>query len=171
MFKYHAVMSAFLVAGSIAYDLLLSYDGSFADGIEKGNMEELSVAYVMQRLKRLYGGTAANIAWNLRLLDQNAYITGSVGTDGDEYLERLKEKGVNVSLVRRDTKDVSPTAIIGTDTGERQITFYHPGADQRSQPPDLSSIMDTISLVLISPHSPIAMEQTAARCEIGRAHV
>ena len=121
-------MPTFLAAGSIAYDLLLQYDGSFAEGIDPKHLDELSVGYVTEHLARQYGGTAANIAWNLRLLGQDVYIAGSVGKDGGEYIERLREKGVNISLIQQHGDEVTPTAIIGTDTAERQITFYHPGA-------------------------------------------
>ena len=77
-------MSTFLVAGSIAYDQLLTYDGSFVDGIDTENLDRLSVSFFAQHFVRHYGGTAANIAWNLRLLGQEVYAAGSVGHDGEE---------------------------------------------------------------------------------------
>ena len=158
-------MSKFLVAGSIAYDMLLAYDGSFAAGIDVDKLDELSVGYVTRHLVKHHGGTAANIAWNFALLNQDVGITGSVGSDGKDYLERLKNKGIDVSHVSVREEHVTPTAIIGTDSGERQITFFHPGADFDTQAPDLTKRKETLSHVLVSPHNEVAMQQTALHCQ------
>ena len=157
-------MSSFLVAGSIAYDMLLSYDGSFVDGLDVDKLDELSVGYVTRHLVKHHGGTAANIAWNFALLKQPVMIAGSVGHDGDEYVGRLKDHGIDTSLIIEHPQHVTATAIIGTDSGERQITFYHPGADQETVPPDLAQLAKGIRYVLVSPHNAIAMEQTAHAC-------
>ena len=157
-------MPTFLAAGSIAYDILLSYNGSFVDGIDTSRLNDLSVGYVTEHLVRQYGGTAANIAWNLKLLQQEAIIAGSVGNDGDEYLKRLKKAGIDCSLVTKHADDVTPTAIIGTDTGERQITFFHPGADRMTDAPDVKALKNKVALAIISPHSAFSMERTAQAC-------
>jgi adenosine kinase len=67
----------FLIHGSIAYDQLLGYDGSFVDGIDPKNLQALSVGYVAQHYVRHHGGTAANIAWNLRLLGHAPVVVGA----------------------------------------------------------------------------------------------
>jgi adenosine kinase len=158
-------MPTFLDAGSIAYDMLLHYDGSFADGIDPEHLENLSVGFVTQRLVKRYGGTAANIAWNFRLLGQDICISGSVGGDGEEYLQRLQEKGIALDHVQRRVDETTATAIIASDTGERQITFFHPGADYHTTPPDIATLKSSIGFVIISPHSATAMERTALLCE------
>ncbi len=163
MYPYR--MSTFLVSGSIAYDMLLSYDGSFAEGIDTDNLENLSVAYVTRHLAKHYGGTAANIAWNFKLLNQDVMVAGSVGKDGDEYIDRLKGKDINVSCITQKHEHVTPTAIIGTDSNERQITFFHPGADLETEPPALEAIKDKLSYVLVSPHSTTSMMQTVSLCQ------
>lgn len=157
--------SNFLVTGSIAYDTLLTYDGSFADGIDVDKLDELSVGYVTRHLVKHHGGTAANIAWNFALLKQPVKISGSIGHDGDEYISRLKDRGVDTSLVVQRPEHVTPTAIIGTDSSERQITFYHPGADLETDPPDIPSLKNEISYVLVSPHSVSSMEKTSRLCQ------
>lgn len=158
-------MPTFLAAGSIAYDILLQYDGSFADGIDPAHLSELSVGFVTRHLARHHGGTAANIAWNLRLLSQDVFVAASVGSDAEEYLTRLQKRGVNISFVQREREEVTPTAIVGTDTGERQITFYHPGADRKTEVADLSPIKKNLSYALISPHSVTAMIGLADECQ------
>ncbi|MEK7136652.1 MAG: carbohydrate kinase family protein [Patescibacteria group bacterium] len=158
-------MSTFLAAGSIAFDTLLQYDGSFVDGIDVKELDRLSVGYVTRHLVRHFGGTAANIAWNLRLLNQDVLVAASVGNDAEKYLERLRLKGVNISLVREDREDVTPQAIVATDTGERQITFYHPGADRRTETPDLAPLKSDLSYVCVSPHSVTSMMGLADACQ------
>ena len=49
----------FLVNGSIAFDLLLSHEGSFLAGIDPKNLENLSVNYLAQGFVRHHGGVAA----------------------------------------------------------------------------------------------------------------
>ena len=165
-------MSLFLVAGSIAYDLLLQYDGSFPDGIDRGNLDELSVSFVTRHMEKHHGGTAANIAWNLRLLNQDVIVAASVGSDGKEYIDRLEKVGIDCQLITVHEDEVTPTAIVGTDSSEHQITFFHPGADMKSDVADLASIKDQIMLAIISPHSSFAMERTAFRCqELGIPYV
>jgi len=158
-------MPTFLVAGSIAYDMLLSYDGSFVDGLDVDKLDELSVGYVTRHLVKHHGGTAANIAWNFALLKQPVMIAGSVGHDGDGYVKRLKERGIDMSLVMEYPEHVTATAIIGTDSGERQITFYHPGADLETQPPEFKNLKEKLHYVLVSPHNASAMEQMTRRCQ------
>lgn len=158
-------MPKFLVAGSVAFDVLLSYDGSFADGIDTDKLDALSVGYVTSNLERHHGGTAANIAWNFALLKQDVVINASVGHDGEDYVTRLSNQGIDTSFIQTREMHVTPTAIIGTDSAERQITFFHPGADGETEVPDLSALKDDLSRVLISPHSAVAMEQTALACQ------
>jgi adenosine kinase len=158
-------MPTFLAAGSVAFDTLLQYDGSFVDGIDVAELDRLSVGYVTRHLVRHFGGTAANIAWNLRLLNQDVLVAASVGADAEKYLERLRLKGVNISLVREDREDVTPQAIVATDTGERQITFYHPGADRRTETPDLAPLKSDLSYVCVSPHSVTSMMGLADACQ------
>jgi len=150
----------FLVHGSIAYDLLLSYDGSFVDGIDPTSLEKLSVSYFMPHLKRHHGGTGANIAWNLALLGHTPMLVGAVGADGVEYIDLLKKRGVDTSLVTIDSKAATATAIIGTDDGERQIAFFHPGADAGSTPGKPAK--KDIAYAVIGARDPVAMLRGAA---------
>ena len=52
----------------------------------------LSLSFFCPGMKKEFGGCAANIAYNLRLLDQECILLGSVGSDGKEYLK--KNKGI-----------------------------------------------------------------------------
>jgi adenosine kinase len=154
----------FLVNGSIAYDLLLSHEGSFLSGIDAKNLDKLSVNYVAQGFVRHHGGTAANIGWNLALLGHTPKLVGAVGFDGAEYLELLKERGVDVAWVDQKKDVITATAVIATDNGERQISFFHPGADSLGGLPKLSDDRDDIAYAIISPRNPVLMIKGAAQC-------
>jgi len=151
----------FLVHGSIAYDQLLSFDGSFTDAMDPSALEKLSVSYVMPHLERHHGGTGANIAWNLRLLDQEPLLVGAVGSDGGEYIDLLQHHGVNMTHTEKRMDAVTATAMIGTDSSERQIAFFHPGADGIALLPDTSKEKD-VAYGIVSPRNPVRMLEAAA---------
>lgn len=153
----------FLVNGSIAFDLLLSHDGSFLSGIDTKNLENLSVNYLAQGFVKHHGGTAANISWTLALLGHEPIAIGAVGLDGHAYLALLRERGVITNLIERREDAITATAVIGTDTSERQISFFHPGADGLASLPDFSDEQD-IAHAIISPRSPVLMLKAAHLC-------
>lgn len=154
----------FLVHGSIAYDLLLGYDGSFPDAIDPAHLDELSVSFVAPLYKRHHGGTGANIAWNLKLLGQDPLLVGTVGTDGGPYTALLDGYKISTKHIERRTDAITATAIIATDTAERQITFFHPGADALGSHPDHEEFSDCV-LCIIGPRNAVLMLKAAQLCE------
>lgn len=155
----------FLVNGSIAFDLLLSSDSSFLSGIDPKNLEHLSVNYLAQGFKRHHGGTASNISWNLALLGHMPSVISTVGFDGTEYVELLRERGVDISRVEHIKSAITATAIIATDSAERQISFFHPGADAFGTFPSLKDEREEFSYAIMSPRNPVVMMQGAMECE------
>ncbi len=155
----------FLVNGSIAFDLLLNHEGSFLTGIHADHLENLSVNYLAQGFVRHHGGTAANIGWHLALLGHAPMLVGAVGSDGAEYLAMLKKRGADVSLVEQRTDSITATAVIATDLGERQISFFHPGADGKSALPDLTAHAKTLTHAIMSPRNPMLMLEGARVCK------
>lgn len=153
-----------LVVGSIAYDLLLAYDGSFVDSLKRKALDELSVAYVMPHLVKHFGGTGANIAWNLKLLGGNPVLVGTVGQDGSPYVELLEERGIDTTFVERVGSKFTATAIIATDDREHQITFFHPGADAHGSWPEFSKKSSNFAYAIVSPRDITIMTKALAWC-------
>lgn len=153
----------FLIHGSIAYDLLLHSDSSFSDAIDPKNLETLSVGFLAQRMIKHHGGTAANIAWNLKILEQEPMIIGTVGNDGDAYLNLLKQRGIPVDHIEKKTDLLTATAIIASDEKERQITFFHPGADAKGILPELAKA--DISFAIVGPRDAMLMLRAAEQCK------
>ncbi|MDD5103624.1 MAG: carbohydrate kinase family protein [Candidatus Peribacteraceae bacterium] len=158
-------MKRILITGSIAYDILLGYEGSFADAIDPKSLQHLSLSFFSPRFARHHGGTAANIAWNLRLLGGDPLIVGTVGSDGGSYKALLSERGIDVTYIGEHKEHVTATAIIGTDLDERQITFFHPGADAVGSWPDLSDERDDIVYGIVSPRDTRQMTSGMLWCE------
>jgi adenosine kinase len=154
-----------LVSGSIAYDLLLRYDGSFPDAIDPAHVDELSMAFVTPRFARHHGGTGANIAWNLKLLNQDPLLVGTVGNDGGTYTALLEERGISTKRVDVLREHATSTAIVATDAAEHQITFFHPGADAFGTFPDLSEERDDLAYAIISPRDARMMMQGVDWCQ------
>lgn len=117
-----------LVSGSVAYDTIMVFEGRFADHILPERTHILNVSFLTPRLKREYGGCAANIAYNLRGLGGEPVILAAVGHDGVEYVERLAAAGIDTSAIRIDDSLHTPQAFITTDLADNQINAFHPGA-------------------------------------------
>jgi adenosine kinase len=155
----------FLVHGSIAFDLLLTHDGSFVDAIDPLALDQLSVSFLAQHFARHHGGTATNIAWNLALLGHRPSIVGAVGDDGRAYLQLLEERGIDTSFVRISDDRATATAIIATDNGARQITFFHPGADAESILPSFNGNTPDAGFAIVAPRNASLMIDGARQCK------
>jgi adenosine kinase len=155
-------MKKILVTGTIAYDVLLRYGRSFADAFRGADLEKLSVSFFSEGFAKHHGGTGANIAWHLALLGQQPLLAGAVGHDGGEYLQILEGRGIGVGHVKTYPEHVTATAIIGTDDGDRQIAFFHPGADAADawRAPDEGA--EDIALAIVGARNPMAMTAAAA---------
>lgn len=144
-------MPKILVTGSLTYDLFFTYEGSFQEGITRADLDCLSLCFVTQNHARAHGGTGANIAWNLRLLQQEPLLVGTVGHDGEPYCHMLREQGIQTTHVEMLQNHATSTAVISTDASERQITFFHPGADRDGSWPAARLDPTTISCAIAAP--------------------
>jgi len=151
-----------LVTGSIAYDVLLGYEGSFPDAIDPEAIGRLSVSFFSPHFARHHGGTGANIAWNLKLLGSDPLLVATVGSDGGEYISLLENRGIETRHVEQRNDSVTATAIVGTDSDERQISFFHPGADSYGEWPGISS--DGIVYGIVSARDTTAMVRAMEWC-------
>lgn len=140
-----------LVTGSLSYDLFFRYNGSFQEGIVRADIERLSLCFVTQDHARAHGGTGANIAWNLRLLSEEPLLVGTVGHDGESYRTFLQENGIRAEHIEVLLEHATSTAVIATDSRERQITFFHPGADAAGTWPVSRLDPATIAYAITSP--------------------
>jgi adenosine kinase len=88
----------------------------------------LNVGFLVPDMRREYGGTAGNIAYNLKLLEEPPTIMATVGHDFHPYAQRLSDLGLDTTHVRLVDDHFTAQAFITTDIDDNQITAFHPGA-------------------------------------------
>lgn len=119
---------AILIGGSVAYDRLMTYQGSFKDVILPENIEHLSISFFVGEEKNYFGGCACNVAYSLKLLGENPLIFGVAGDDFQAYEKRLDANEISRELIAIDETNKTATAYILSDNAQRQIAMFAPGA-------------------------------------------
>ncbi|MBI2012088.1 carbohydrate kinase family protein [Candidatus Daviesbacteria bacterium] len=117
-----------LVTGSLAFDYIMDFPGSFADHIDPKKIHILNLSFLVNTLKKEKGGTAGNIAYTLALLKQRVGILSCAGNDFDDYKIFLEKNGVDTSNIKIIPNEGSAMAFITTDKNDNQITGFYPGS-------------------------------------------
>ena len=157
-------MSNILICGSMAYDSIMVFNDYFKNHILPDQIHKLSVAFYVPELKRNFGGTAGNIAYNLSLLNTSALIMATVGEDFQTYVERLSKHEINQDYIKIIPDTLTAQAYITTDLDDNQITAFHPGAMTQSHKNSINSITENIDLAIIAPDGKDGMIQHASEC-------
>ena len=157
-------MSNILICGSMAYDSIMVFNDYFKNHILPDQIHKLSVAFYVPELKRNFGGTAGNIAYNLSLLNTSALIMATVGEDFQTYVERLSKHEINQDYIKIIPDTLTAQAYITTDLDDNQITAFHPGAMTQSHKNSINSITENIDLAIIAPDGKDGMVQHASEC-------
>lgn len=159
-------MGKILIGGSIAYDNIMEFPGLFKDHILPEKIHSLNVSFLVETLKKVRGGTAPNIAYNLSLVGEKASIFGTAGKDFSEYRHWLIENGVETKHIRILEDDFTANCFITTDMANNQITGFYPGAMARDAEISLKDIdLKDVSMVVIAPTEPDAMIKWTKECQ------
>ncbi len=153
---------AAVICGSLAFDTIMAFEGKFADQIMPDQLHILNVSFLVPSLRRDFGGCAGNIAYALKLLGGTPLPMAALGSDGADYLQRLKAQGISTEFVRTVDDSYTAQCFITTDMANNQITAFHPGAMQHAHETQVVSRSD-IRLGIISPDGRCAMLQHAAQ--------
>ena len=70
-------MAQILVAGSLAFDQIMDYQGNFKDHIKTDKVHVLSISFLVEKLMKKKGGCAGNIGYTLALLGEKPRIIGA----------------------------------------------------------------------------------------------
>jgi len=149
-----------LICGSLAFDTITTFPGQFAQQILPDQVHILNVSFLVPTLRREFGGCAGNIAYTLSQLGGEPLVLAAIGSDGQEYLQRLKSWGASTEYVRVIDDSYTAQAIIITDTDNNQITAFHPGAMQSAHMSPVPS-RDDIRVAIVAPDGRDAMLQHA----------
>ncbi len=120
-------MSA-LICGSMAYDTIMVFHDKFKNHILPEKVHILNVSFLVPVMRREYGGCAGNIAYNLKMLDEEPLIMAAVGHDFEPYMQWLSQNGLSSEFIRILDDSYTGQAYITTDEDDNQITAFHPGA-------------------------------------------
>ncbi len=150
-----------LISGSVAFDTIMVFDGHFKDHILADRIHMLNFSFLALELKKVYGGCAANIAFNLNALGGEPVILATVGRDADEYVAHLKSLGLDMSQVKRIEDSYTAQAFITTDIAANQITAFHPGAMNFAHQVEVPKALPAV-FGIVAPNGKEAMLQHAA---------
>ena len=151
---------ASLICGSLAFDAIMSFEGRFAEQILPDQLHILNVSFLVPALRRDFGGCAGNIAYSLKQLGGTPLPMATLGQDGADYLQRLKDLGISTEFVKQVADNYTAQAMIMTDRDNNQITAFHPGAMMQAHITRIEKRSD-ITLGIISPDGRDAMLQHA----------
>lgn len=138
------------ICGSLAYDMIMTFEGKFADHILPDKIHMLNLSFLVPNMKREYGGCAGNIAYGLKLLGGDPRPLATIGSDGTPYMERLKTLGIDERGVKTIAESYTAQCFITTDLANNQITAFHPGAMMASHSAPVASA-GAVKLGLIGP--------------------
>ncbi|NYJ01972.1 adenosine kinase [Nocardioides thalensis] len=158
---------ALLIAGSIATDHLMTFDGQFSDSLVVDQLDKLSVSFLVHDLEVRRGGCAGNISFGLGQLGLHPVLVGAVGEDFADYRAWLERHGVDCAHIH-----VSPTRhtarfVCTNDSTMAQIASFYPGAMSEAREIELKPIVDVVgdpAYVLIGPDDPEGMLRHTDEC-------
>lgn len=154
-----------LVCGSLAFDHLLRFQGSFQQYQTEYQVEALNASLPIHEYRTCYGGCGGNIAYGLGLLGVATTLLSHAGDDfNDSYRQHLKKAGVNCDFVAISPNSrISARCTIISDDHGNQITGFYPGdagPETRLLPSKLPNIGE-IDLAHLGPEAPDLMARQA----------
>ncbi len=159
-----------IVTGSIGFDYIMDFPGRFADRIMPEKIHQISLSFLVDDLKKQWGGTAGNISYSLGLLDTRPTLFATAGNDFAPYKKFLEKNNVDTHYVK-EHKDISTGSyFVITDTSDNQIGAFYTGAMRHAKNLRLTTIFKKDSpskdspFVIIAPNDPGAMCQYVDEC-------
>ena len=152
-----------LICGSLAFDTIMVFQDQFKNHILPDQIHKLSVAFYVPEMRREFGGTAGNIAYNLRLLEGKPLMMATVGEDFAPYAKWLSNHQLETTHIKTIPNSFTAQAFITTDLDDNQITAFHPGAMVESHQNSVNDAKN-VTLAIIAPDGRDGMFQHAKEC-------
>lgn len=154
-----------VITGSIAFDYIMSFPGRFREHILPDQLDNLSLSFLVDSMKKQRGGCAANIAFNLAMLGERPRVMATAGQDFGEYRRWLEQHGVDTSLVQEYPDEFTSSFFVSTDLDQKQIASFYIGAMGRAGELSFQRLSPRPDLTIISPNDPRAMTQYVRECK------
>ncbi len=155
-----------VITGSIAFDYLMSFPGRFREMLLAEHLQNVSLSFLVDSLKRQRGGTAPNIAYTLALLGGRPKVMATAGQDFAEYRAWLEQFGVDTSAIVEIAGDFTASFFVNTDLEQNQIASFYTGAMAHARELTFAEYAADADLAIISPNDPAAMQAYAAECRL-----
>jgi adenosine kinase len=139
-----------LICGSFAYDTIMVFQDRFKYHILPDKVHILNVSFLVPEMRREFGGCAGNIAYNLRLLEEEPLPVGTVGDDFGPYAAWMDQCGISRQHVKVINGTFTAQAFVTTDMDDNQITAFHPGAMNYAQENTVAGI-EGVAIGMVSP--------------------
>jgi len=155
------------VTGSIATDHLMTFPGRFTEQFVEGQLENVSLSFLVDDLVQHRGGAGANIAYGLGLLGLEPVLIGAVGSDFADYEAWLRRHGVDTKSVHWSELKHTARFVCTTDTANNQIASFYSGAMAEACEIELAPVearVGPLDLVVIAPNDPTAMVRHTQEC-------
>lgn len=156
-----------LIAGSIATDHLMTFQGRFEDSLVVEQLDKLSVSFLVDDLEIRRGGVAPNICFGLGQLGLNPTLVGAAGEDFADYRSWLERHGVDCESVHISESKHTARFVCTTDTTMAQFASFYPGAMSEARLIELAPIVarvGTPDFVLIGADDPDGMLRHTQEC-------
>ncbi|MGY1746242.1 carbohydrate kinase family protein [Blastococcus sp. SYSU D00695] len=156
-----------VVTGSIATDHLMTFPGKFTEQFVEGQMENVSLSFLVDDLVQHRGGAGANMAYGLGLLGVGPVLVGSVGSDFADYEAWLNRNGVDTGSVRWSELKHTARFVCTTDQVNNQIASFYSGAMAEACEIELAPVarrVGELDLVVVGPNDPTAMVRHTREC-------
>lgn len=156
-----------VVTGSLAFDHIMNLPGVFSDYIMPDKIHQLNVSFLVDTLRKEFGGTGGNIAYNLALLGIKVKIVAAAGSDSDEYISWLAKHKIDVSEIKKFKDVLTAAGFVITDKQDNQIWNFYGGAMRQAGKLQVTSNKKQIkpALVIIAPNDPKAMIRYVKECQ------
>ncbi|CAN5638662.1 carbohydrate kinase family protein [soil metagenome] len=151
------------VSGSIAYDHIMSFGGSFGDHIIPEKTHVISLSFLVDSLKKQRGGVAGNVCYSLALLGSPSLLIGAAGEDFDSYAETFTALGIDLTYVLRATDTLTASAFMMADQKDNHIASFFPGPASRATAIDVLPIGNRCSYAIVGATAPEVMTQHVAQ--------
>ena len=154
-----------VVTGSIAFDYLMSFPGQFKEVILPDQLENISLSFLVDSMKKHRGGTAPNIAYTMALLNGRPTVMATAGQDFTEYRAWLESEGVDTSAIVTIEDDFCASFFVNTDLDQNQIATFYTGAMAYASKLTYAEHVTGTDLTIISPNDPQAMNAYVNECK------
>lgn len=154
-----------IVAGSLSFDFVMNFPGKFGDHIMPDKIHVLDLSFLTEKLSKNFGGTAANIAYNLALFGERPAIFAPAGKDFSPYKRFLKKSGVETRYIKIYKNDFTSNYFAIVDQSDSQLGGFYSGAMTKTTSLSLKNIKKSIDFMIISPTDPKAMFKFALECQ------